>query len=185
MKSEKTVSCSWVFLLPVLLVTASGARAEETVTKLPTTVVQDEAIIAAEPASPVLSVINPNIELPAGQVSDITDLLKDTNSIFIQDSSYGKQVFLRNLGQQDYRILIDGVPVGQMGQFYGFSFPWETIPLESIERIDVTRGAGAAEYGNTLVGTINIITKGGDMGVGGTARWSLGSFMDLQGGRDL
>lgn len=158
------------------------AGAEERVHEILPMVVEAEALHEEKAGSPVVSAIDPDREIPAGQISDITGFIEKTGSVFVQDSSYGKQVFLRNLGDQDYRILIDGMPIGQMGRYYTRSFAWETIPLDSIERIEVIRGAGSAEYGNTLVGTLNIVTKRGSGDLGGKARWSMGSFDDLKGG---
>ena len=107
------------------------------------------------------NIIRPDDIVQAGQTMDVSDLLKESQSVFIQNSSYGKKVFLRGLEDQDMRILINGMPAGQMGKYYARSFEWETIPVEAIERIEVTKGAGSVEYGNTIAGTINIITKAG------------------------
>ena len=167
--------------LAVFLPTARG-WADENPYELPATLVRGGARHEAMPGSPVVSSVRPDVEIQAGQISDVTGLLKDAGSIFIQDSSYGKNVFLRNLGDQDYRILIDGVPVGQMGRYYTRSFSWEAVPTANIERIDVIRGAGSAEYGNTVVGTIDIVTKQGTGDLQGSGWWSLGSFTDLKGG---
>jgi|GEM_PF-4015593 len=178
-------SLRW-FTLFICVVQAYGlictAGAQEKVHEIDQMVVEAEALREERPGSPVLSTIDPDREVPAGQISEITGLLGKTGSVFIQDSSYGKQVFLRNLGDQDYRILIDGMPIGQMGRYFTRSFAWETVPLDSIERVEVIRGAGSVEYGNTLVGTINIITKRGSGQPAAKARWSMGSFTDLKGG---
>ena len=122
--------------------------------------------------------INPEAKIEAGETNDITDLLKESQSILVQDSSYGKKVFLRGLEDQNMRILINGMPVGQMGKYYARSFEWETIPVDAIERIDVTKGVGSAEYGNTLAGTINIITKRGTKRLKTRLRGSYGRFYD-------
>lgn len=131
-------------------------------------------------ASPVAGVIDPGRQIPAGQITDLTDLLKLGNSIYIQESSYGRQIFLRGLTDQDMRVLIDGSPMGQLGKYYAYSFPWESIPLENIERIEVIRGAGSVEFGNTLAGTINIITKKGARQLRSTAALNYGSFDDFK-----
>ncbi len=171
-----------LILLLFLACRTGPAAAEEKTVELPPTVVEAEAPHEAGAATPVVSVIDPSLQIPAGQLQDVTDLLRNTASIFIQDSSYGKNVFLRNLGDQDYRILIDGIPFGQMGRYYTRSLSWETIPLGNIDRIEVIRGVGSAEYGNTLVGTINLVTRRGKGALKGSARWSMGTFTDVKGG---
>lgn len=124
------------------------------------------------------TVINPEAKIEAGETNDITDLLRESQSILVQDSSYGKKVFLRGLEDQNMRILINGVPVGQMGTYYTRSFEWETIPVDAIERIEVTKGVGSAQYGNTVAGTINIITKRGTKRLKTKLRGSYGRYHD-------
>jgi outer membrane receptor protein involved in Fe transport len=172
-----SVCCFSIF---TLLSVAVGVRAEEA-QKLPQVDVQAERIGESNPyTSPVVSEIDPETQIPAGQISDLTDLMKLSNSIYIQDTSYGKALFLRGLTEQDLRIMINGVPVGQMGRYYSRSFAWEAIPLENIERIEVVRGAGSVEYGNTLTGTVNIITKKGGKDIKTTAKTSYGTFDDFK-----
>ncbi len=122
--------------------------------------------------------ISPDAKIEAGETNDITDLLKESQSILIENSSYGKKVFLRGMEDQNMRILINGMPVGQMGKYYARSFEWETIPADAIEKIEVTKGTGSAEYGNTLAGTINIITKKGGKKLKTQFKTSYGRFED-------
>ena len=68
------------------------------------------------------NVIMPDSTIQSGQTMDISDLLKESQSVFIQNSSYGKKIFLRGLEDQDMRILINGMPAGQMGKYYARSF---------------------------------------------------------------
>ncbi len=148
--------------------------------KLPPMEVRATVADADAYSSPVTAVINPEKQIPAGQINDLTDLLKLSNAIYIQDSSYGKQLFLRGMSDQEMRILINGMPLGQLGKYYARSVAWEAIPMENIERIEVIRGAGSAEYGNTLAGTINIITKKGKKASQGAASVNYGTFNDFR-----
>lgn len=53
-------------------------------------------------------------------------------------------------------VLVDGVPMNQNGKYY-----LESIPTDSIQKIEVVRGGGAVLYGSEASGgVINIITKG-------------------------
>lgn len=170
----------YCFSIISLLFIPGAVQAEE-VKKLPPVEVKDQRIGGSNAyTSPVTSQIDPEIQIPAGQIADLTDLLKLSNSILIQETSYGKALFLRGLNEQDLRIMINGVPIGQMGRYYTRSFTWEAIPLENIERIEVIRGAGSVEYGNTLAGTVNIITKKGGKKIKTTARTSYGTFNDFK-----
>ena len=54
-------------------------------------------------------------------------------------------------------FLIDGNPLltGNMGQI-----PWDLIPMENIEEIEIIKGAASAIYGSSaLNGVVNIKTK--------------------------
>ena len=73
----------------------------------------------------------------------------------------GSEVILRGFDESRYLVLLDGRPVNGSGVFGGEYVDWSSLSTEDIDRVDVTRGAGSAEYGNTLGGTINIITKKG------------------------
>ncbi len=54
-------------------------------------------------------------------------------------------------------VLLDGVPFND--PFGGWVY-WSKVPLESIDRIEVTRGGGSGVYGNyALGGVINIVTR--------------------------
>lgn len=54
-------------------------------------------------------------------------------------------------------VLLDGVPLNDA---FGGWVSWGKVPLESIERIEVTRGGGSGVYGNyALGGVINVVTK--------------------------
>ncbi len=56
-------------------------------------------------------------------------------------------------------VLLDGV---RLNRFTGDEVHWQSIPLESIERIEIIRGGGGLIYGEgALAGVINIVTKKG------------------------
>lgn len=95
----------------------------------------------------------------AGQTS-LRELLAQQPGV--QMSSNGSfrsntNVFLRGASATQTILLVDGVRVGSATSG-GFSL--ETIPLESIERIEILRGAASAIYGPDAVGgVIQIITR--------------------------
>lgn len=60
-------------------------------------------------------------------------------------------------GDQNTLVLLDGVRISENEQL---TVNWSAIPLSSIERIEIVRGAGAVLYGaGATGGTINIITR--------------------------
>ena len=64
-------------------------------------------------------------------------------------------------------ILIDGVPVNDLGYQVGDVFNLNAVPLFNIERVEVVKGPLSSFYGSTgLAGVINLITT--QQGSGGT-----------------
>ena len=54
-------------------------------------------------------------------------------------------------------VLLDGVPINKSD---GGTVDWNMIDYNSVQKIEITKGAGSAIYGgNAMGGTINIITK--------------------------
>ncbi len=66
-------------------------------------------------------------------------------------------------GNQNTLVLLDGQ---QLNDIELTSVRWSSIPLDSIERIEIINGSGSVLYGGGATGgTINIITKKGHKGV--------------------
>ena len=86
-------------------------------------------------------------------------------------SALDKSVVVRGL-TTEVLLLVDGIPFRTSSygtDSMGSPFDLRTVPLESIERIEVVKGASSAVYGsNAAGGVINIITKKGIEGSGGT-----------------
>lgn len=97
----------------------------------------------------------------AGQTS-LREVLAQQPGVQISSSGSFRSstnVFLRGASATQTILLVDGVRVGSATSG-GFSL--ETIPLESIERIEILRGAASALYGPDAVGgVIQIITRQG------------------------
>jgi iron complex outermembrane receptor protein len=62
-------------------------------------------------------------------------------------------------GNSTTLVLVDGIRVNPIDSG---SVDWATIPIDSIERIEILQGGASVQYGNGAVGgVINIITNGG------------------------
>lgn len=92
--------------------------------------------------------------------NNVADVLERIPGIDVQIGGKGQSSLkLRGFNQDDIKVLIDGVPAHE--SYYG-SLDLNQIPVDSIARIDVTKGASSVLYGaNTMGGVINIITKKG------------------------
>lgn len=101
---------------------------------------------------------------PARTVDDLLrrvpgfSLFRRSSSLVTHPTTQG--VSLRGIGPSGVSrtlVLLDGVPLND--PFGGWVY-WSKVPLESIERIEVTRGGGSGVYGNyALGGVINIVTR--------------------------
>lgn len=91
---------------------------------------------------------------------NLTDVLvNELNMTISQDNVLGSQVSMQGLGEENVKILIDGVPM--IGRTAG-NIDLNQINMENIERVEVIEGPMSVNYGtNALAGAINLITKKG------------------------
>ncbi|MBK1648782.1 TonB-dependent vitamin B12 receptor [Rhabdochromatium marinum] len=126
-------------------------------------------------------------ELEQRQSRTMTDVLRGLPGVALSSSGGPGQpvsLFLRGTESDHTLVLIDGVKVGSatLG-----SVPWQNIPVEQIERIEVVRGPRSSLYGSEAIGgVVQIFTrKGVDGTTGGPlqARLSVGAgtYQSLQG----
>src|SRR5574337_897535 len=106
-------------------------------------------------------------DIEASSARTVDDLLRQVPgfSLFRRSSSLvthptTQGVSLRGIGPSGVSrtlVLLDGVPLND--PFGGWVY-WSKVPLESVERIEVTRGGGSGVWGNyALGGVIDIITR--------------------------
>ena len=94
-------------------------------------------------------------------------LLSRQPGVFVRDNSGSPdmQVDLRGFGvtgDQNTLVLLDG---RRLSEYELTTARWSSIPLESIDRIEIVFGSGAVPYGGGATGgVINVITKGPDSG---------------------
>ena len=95
-------------------------------------------------------------------------LLARQPGVFVRDNSGSPdmQVDLRGFGvtgDQNTLVLLDG---RHLTEYELTSARWSSIPIESIDRIEIVRGSGAVLYGGGATGgVINVITKGPDRSI--------------------
>jgi iron complex outermembrane receptor protein len=100
-------------------------------------------------------------------VATLADLLERQAGIFVRDNngSPNRQIDLRGFGatgDQNTLILLNGQRISENELS---AADLSSIPLGSVERIEILRGAGAVLYGGGATGgTINIITRAAQAG---------------------
>ena len=135
--------------LPEVVVTAARLPEEQIpVMKMPANVtVIDQAQIAASPSFTLTELLRQQVGLvPTG-----------TGAF---GGGGGGNLVMRGFGERSGTVfLVDGVRVNDAGDATG-PFLWNSIPLDSIERIEVIRGGASTIYGEGAIsGVINVITK--------------------------
>lgn len=99
-------------------------------------------------------------ETPAQSLDDVLRTTVGINVPLI--SSYqihptGNSFSMRGLGGIRGLVMLDGVPIND--PFFGY-VQWNRVPMETIERVEVVRGASASMWGNyAMGGVVNIITR--------------------------
>ncbi|MFL6695583.1 MAG: TonB-dependent receptor plug domain-containing protein [Vitreoscilla sp.] len=131
--------------LPTQQVVVTAARVEQKLPDtLPSTTVISRSDIAASPAS------------------DLPDLLRTFTSFSVaQTGPLGAQtsVFVRGANSNQVLVLIDGAPLSRAD--FG-SAPWELIPLDQIDHVEIVRGNLSSLYGGAAVGgVVQIFTRHG------------------------
>ena len=93
--------------------------------------------------------------------TDIYQALKLASNVDVRPQTTGHNVQIRGTNSNDNLILINGQRVAdedtnETQNIYAL----DRVPLSSIERIEIVRGAASAQYGSDAIGgVINIITK--------------------------
>lgn len=134
----------------------------------------DPTIVSATPVPQAQSTLGSSVTVIDAEamrvrgITDVRDALEIAAGTHVgQTGARGSlaSLFLRG-GESDFAlVLIDGVPVNQVGGFFDFG----KLTVDDVERIEVLRGAQSALYGSeAMSGVINIITKPG----AGPPSWS-------------
>lgn len=128
-------------------VIVSATRFNDSVDKLPV----NAAIIGAE-------------EIARSTARNLPELIGMRAGIVLRDL-YGNDGVLGKLDMrgfgaaagQNVLVLVDGRPLNDIDMS---GLPWSSIPLETIERVEILRGSGAVQFGDgASAGTINIVTR--------------------------
>ena len=148
-------------------VIVSGSRFEENLNEVPANI----QVITRE-------------EIAESTSSNIPDILSQIGGLNIRSTAGGQLNLGATVDMGGYGatakdatlILVDGQRINPIDSS-GIS--WESIPLDSINRIEILRGGASVQYGNgALGGVINIITNGGSKSLN-QASTSYGSFNTL------
>lgn len=89
-------------------------------------------------------------------ITSVPEALQTLPGVFMSPVAQGG-IQIRGFGSSDILVLLDGVP---MNSTFNNDMDWEMLPVDSIERIEVVKGAGSSLYGGRAVGAVvNVISK--------------------------
>lgn len=112
--------------------------------------------------APAFSTVVTAEEIAETPANSLADVLKDFVGVNNQSGSNGQDdIQIRGLDGKYTLLLVNGKRVSSSGALWrGSDFDYNSIPLNSIERVEVIRGPMAALYGSDAIGgVVNIITK--------------------------
>lgn len=119
---------------------------------------------ASDPASaPIGATIITAEEIQASGIGNVSEAVRKIGGVYGRQSFNGTQDFaldLRgfgNFGDQNLVVMVDGIRLSENEQTVALL---SSIPIETVERIEIVRGGSSVLYGEGATGgTIQIITK--------------------------
>jgi len=118
-------------------------------------------------------------EIAASTARTVPDVLREALGIHVFDQSTNKTAVLdiRGMGDSAARNVLVLVNDRKLNNVDISGPDLIQVPIDSIERIEVIRGAGSVLYGdNAIGGVVNIITKEGEGDLSGKAGVEFGSY---------
>ena len=174
--------------LPVVLVVAGTARAEDEAAQLlPEVVVSaSRTPVASATVGSAVTVITAE-QLEQRQTLTVSDILRDVPGVSVGRSGprgTTTQLRIRGAEARHTLVLIDGVEANSVAD--GSEFDFAHLTGADIERIEVLRGNQSALWGSDAIGgVVNIVTKRGSGAPRASAFAEGGSFVTRAGGASL
>jgi vitamin B12 transporter len=159
---EKIMSVRINFLLTTSLATAFCAHTATAATTL------DDILVTATRTAQSISNVTGAVtvitreQIEQRQAQSLPELLRhETGMDITSQGGFGKlsAMFIRGTEPEHVLVLIDGVRVGSIT---AGTNPFEYLPVDQIERIEIVRGPRSSLYGSDAIGgVIQIFTRGG------------------------
>lgn len=140
----------------------SQAASHEEGINLPETVVTATRSETATQELATATTVFTRADIEQLQVRTLPDLLKTAPGIDVtQNGGYGQQtnIYLRGTNSDHVLVLIDGIKAGSVTSG---TTAFQLLPIEQIERVEITRGPQSSFYGSEAIGgVIQIFTRKG------------------------
>lgn len=137
-------------------------HAQETPQNLPDLVVTATRTETAKNQLAAAATVYTRKDIERLQAKTIPELLSNTPGIdMTQSGGYGKDtnVYMRGTNSDHVLVLIDGIKVGSVT---AGTTPFQFIPIDQVERVEIIRGPQSSLYGSEAIGgVIQIFTRKG------------------------
>lgn len=159
----KSAVCTLIIItLSIPLLIARGFAAEPPA-QLEPIVISSSRIPTSLDFSITNTIVIDRVNIENSQAISVTDVLRQQAGVHVQQNgSRGAigSVFLRNTDPNFVAVFIDGVKVNDPTNSRGGSFDFSSIDINSVERIEIVKGAMSSMYGSdALSGVIYITTR--------------------------
>lgn len=87
---------------------------------------------------------------------NVEDVLRDSPGVIVNNTPFGPRVDMRGSGEKSLsrvKVLVDGININPTEEAMS-SLPINSIPIESIKKIEIIPGGGATLYGSGSVGGV-------------------------------
>jgi iron complex outermembrane recepter protein len=167
-------------VISTLFVSTSFAQTEDIKTLAPVMVTASR--FANDPSlTPIGATVITADEIRSAGIDNVNQAIRKIGGVYGRPSSYGTQDFdldLRGFGtnsSQNMVVLVDGI---RMSENELSSALLSSIPIDTVDRIEIIRGGSSVLYGDGATGgVIHIITKRGTMiGTHGSVTAEVGQF---------
>jgi len=108
-------------------------------------------------STPVATEVITRDAIEESGAENVAELLEEHPGIDISPTFRGSSIRMQGLGPEYVLVLVDGErAIGRIGG----ALDLERFPIETIERVEIVKGASSALYGSeALAGVVNIITR--------------------------
>ncbi|MDI1232597.1 MAG: TonB-dependent receptor [Methylobacter sp.] len=139
-------------------------HAQETPQNLPNLVVTATRTETAKNQLAAAATVYTRKDIEHLQAKTLPELLRGTTGIDIaQSGGYGKDtnIYMRGTNSDHVLVLIDGIKVGSVTSG---TTPFQFIPIDQVERVEIIRGPQSSLYGSEAIGgVIQIFTRKGGL----------------------
>ncbi|MCV6590266.1 MAG: TonB-dependent receptor [Marinobacterium sp.] len=160
----------WLPVFTALAVTPATVFADQSSRSLDDVVVTASLTERSAALSPAFTTVISADDIAKSPANSLPEILRQTAGVNSKMDNTGRdEIQIRGMDGNYTLLLVNGKRVTSRGALWrGGDFDYNTIPLASIERVEIVRGPAAAIYGSDAIGgVVNIITKKAEQG-----KWS-------------